>query len=76
MEHDTAKSMQTLLKLDAIKSLMTSTAEALKVSKKWTSMKCVRSLYINVHIIKVHVLGILELLNEVRLAFVKTLDFI
>lgn len=33
VEHDTAKSMQTLLKLDAIKSRMTSAAEALKVSE-------------------------------------------
>lgn len=31
VEHDTAKSMQTLLKLDAIKSRMTSAAEALRV---------------------------------------------
>ncbi|XP_056005871.1 conserved oligomeric Golgi complex subunit 7-like isoform X3 [Ostrea edulis] len=38
VEHDTAKSMQTLLKLDAIKSLMTSTAEALKEADNWTTL--------------------------------------
>lgn len=31
VEHDTAQSMQTLLKLDSIKSRMTSAADALKV---------------------------------------------
>lgn len=38
VEHDTAKSMQTLLKLDAIKSRMTSAAEALKEADNWTTL--------------------------------------
>ncbi|XP_062594246.1 conserved oligomeric Golgi complex subunit 7-like isoform X1 [Saccostrea cucullata] len=38
VEHDTSKSMQTLLKLDAIKSRMTSAAEALKEADNWTTL--------------------------------------
>ncbi|KAL4234116.1 Golgi transport complex subunit 7 [Mactra antiquata] len=38
VEHDTAQSMQTLLKLDAIKSRMTSAADALKEADNWTTL--------------------------------------
>lgn len=38
VEQDTAQSMQTLLKLDAIKSRMTSAAEALKEADNWTTL--------------------------------------
>ncbi|XP_053401502.1 conserved oligomeric Golgi complex subunit 7-like isoform X2 [Mercenaria mercenaria] len=38
VEHDTAQSMQTLLKLDSIKSRMTSAADALKEADNWTTL--------------------------------------
>ncbi|XP_052816204.1 conserved oligomeric Golgi complex subunit 7-like isoform X2 [Mya arenaria] len=38
VEHDTAQSMQTLLKLDSIKSRMTLAADALKEADNWTTL--------------------------------------